>query len=109
MQSCGNWKRAGRFVVTALGLHAAVARGAQPQPARTGAEALTLCEQADQLSSAERSAVLACGLDRAEEAVRTDSQEAVARFAVFCNLGKRLEMNRRGEGAAWDARGARRG
>jgi len=98
MQSCGRWTTTGRFVVAALGLYAAVARGGQPQPAGTAAEALALCEQADQLSSAERSAVLTRGLDLAEEAVRTDSQDAVAHFAVFCNLGKHLEMKRRSEG-----------
>ena len=42
--------------------------------------------------------MLARGLDRAEEAVRTDSQDAVAHFALFCNLGKHLEMKRRSEG-----------
>jgi predicted Zn-dependent protease len=30
--------------------------------------------------------------------VRADPQDAVAHFAVFCNLGKRLEMKRRGGG-----------
>jgi tetratricopeptide (TPR) repeat protein len=98
MHSCGNWKTTGRFVVAALGLCAAVAHGGQPQLAGTAAEALALCEQADQLSSAERWAVLARGLARAEEAVRVNPQDAVAHFAVFCNLGRRLEMKRRGEG-----------
>jgi tetratricopeptide (TPR) repeat protein len=98
MHSCGNWKTTGRFVVAALGLCAAVAHGGQPQPAGTAAEALALCEQADQLSSAERWAVLARGLARAEEAVRANPQDAVARFAVFCNLGKRLVLERHGAG-----------
>ena len=98
MHSCGNWKTTGRFVVAALGLCAAVAHGGQPQPAGTAAEALALCEQADQLSSAERWAVLARGLARAEEAVRVNPQDAVAHFAVFCNLGKRLELEQHGAG-----------
>jgi tetratricopeptide (TPR) repeat protein len=98
MHSCGNWKTTGRFVVAALGLWAAVAHGGQPQPAGTAAEALALCEQADQLSSAERWAVLARALARAEEAVRVNPQDAVAHFAVFCNLGKRLELERHGAG-----------
>jgi tetratricopeptide (TPR) repeat protein len=98
MHSWENWKTTGRFVVAALGLCAAVAHGGQPQPAGTAAEALALCEQADQLSSAERWAVLARGLARAEEAVRADPQDAVAHFAVFCNLGKRLELERHGAG-----------
>jgi tetratricopeptide (TPR) repeat protein len=98
MHSWENWKTTGRFVVAALGLCAALAHGGQPQPAGTAAEALALCEQADQLSSAERWAVLARGLARAEEAVRADPQDAVAHFAVFCNLGKRLELERHGAG-----------
>jgi hypothetical protein len=40
-------------------------------------------------------AILARGLDRAEEAVSAHPQDAVAHFAVFCNLGKRLQMKRR--------------
>jgi hypothetical protein len=98
MHSWENWKTTGRFVVAALGLCAAVAHGGQPQPAGTAAEALALCEQADQLSSAERWAVLARGLARAEEAVRVNPQDAVAHFAVFCNLGKRLDIERHGGG-----------
>jgi hypothetical protein len=99
MQSCGNWKTAGRFVVAALALCAAAAEGGQPQPASTAArEALELCNQADEIPVAERLAVLARGLDRAEEAVRADSKDAVAHFAVFCNLGKRLEVKRQSGG-----------
>jgi tetratricopeptide (TPR) repeat protein len=42
--------------------------------------------------------VLARGLPRAEEAVRVNPQDAVAHFAVFCNLGSRLELERHGAG-----------
>jgi len=38
------------------------------------------------------------GLGRAEEAVRANPRDAVAHFAVFWNLGKRLEMERHGVG-----------
>jgi hypothetical protein len=99
MHSLGNAGTTGRYVAAALVLWAAVARGGPPEsvgPATS--EALALCQEADQVSVAERSAVLARGLDRAEEAVRADPQDAVAHFAVFCNLGKRLEMKRRGGG-----------
>ena len=57
-------------------------------------DAVALCHEADQVPVAERSAVLARGLARAEEAVSADPQDAVAHFAVFCNLGKRLDMER---------------
>jgi tetratricopeptide (TPR) repeat protein len=89
---------AGRFGA-ALVLCAAVAHGAQPEPVGPAArEALALCQEADQVPVAEGLAVLARGLDRAEEAVRADPQDAAAHFAVFCNLGKRLKMKRRDEG-----------
>jgi hypothetical protein len=42
--------------------------------------------------------VLARGLERAEEAVRTDPEDAAAHLAVFCNLGKRLQVMPRGSG-----------
>src|SRR4029453_971339 len=91
--------RASQSVATALVLCAAVAHGGQPEsgdPATS--EALALCREADHVSDADRPAVLARGLERAEEAVRTDPRDAAAHFAVFCNLGKRLAMKRRGGG-----------
>jgi hypothetical protein len=101
MHSPGNAVTTGRYVAAALVLCAGVARGGQPEPhGPATSEALALCQEADQVSVAERSAVLARGLDRAEEAVRADPQDAVAHFAVFCNLGKRLEMKRRGGGCS---------
>ena len=97
MHSRANAGTTGRYVAAALILCAAVARGGQPEPAGPAtSEALALCHEADQVSVAERLAVLARGLDRAEQAVRADPRDAVAHFAVFCNLGKRLEMQRRG-------------
>ena len=65
---------------------------------RATSEALALCDEADRVSVAERSAVLERGVARAEEAVRTDPADAVAHFAVFCTLGKRLQMNWGGGG-----------
>lgn len=87
------------YAAAALVLWAAAARGSQPEPIGAATnEAVALCHQADGASVAERSAVLARGLARAEEAVRADPRDAVAHFAVFCNLGKRLEMTRRSAG-----------
>jgi hypothetical protein len=100
MHASANAGTTGRYVAAALVLCAAVARAGQPEPAGPAtSEALALCHEADQVSVAERLAVLARGLDRAEQAVRADPRDAVAHFAVFCNLGKRLEMKRRG--GAW--------
>ena len=81
--------------MAALVLWAAAARGGEPEPVGPAtSDAVTLCHEADQVSGAERSAVLARGLSRAEEAVRANPRDAVAHFAVFCNLGKRLDMRR---------------
>ena len=99
MHSRATAVRTGRCVAASLVLCAAVARGGQPEPVGPATtEAVALCNEADQVSVAERSVVLARGLARAEEAVRTDPQDAVAHFAVFCNLGKRLELERQGAG-----------
>jgi len=57
-------------------------------------EALALCDAADVAPLPDRVLILSQGLQRAEEAVRTNSQDAAAHFAVFCNLGKRTELQR---------------
>lgn len=99
MHAHGNGRTAARRGGAALVLCAAVAHGGQPEPVGPAArEALALCQEADQVPVAEGLAVLARGLDRAEEAVRADPRDAVAHFALFCNLGKRLEMKRRSGG-----------
>jgi len=42
----------------------------------------------------ERGLVLRRGLDRAEDAVRSDPEDATAHLAVFCNLGRLLQLKR---------------
>jgi hypothetical protein len=99
MHSRATAARTGRYFAASLVLSAVVARGGQPEPVGPATtEAVALCHEADRVSVAERSPVLARGLARAEEAVRADPQDAVAHFAVFCNLGKRLELERHGAG-----------
>jgi tetratricopeptide (TPR) repeat protein len=99
MHSRATAARTGRYFAASLVLCAVVARGGQPEPVGPATtEAVALCNEADRVSVAERSPVLARGLARAEEAVRADPQDAVAHFAVFCNLGKRLELERHGAG-----------
>ena len=86
-----------RLVVLVL-LGAAIAR-AEHLPARVMAsEALALCEAADTASPSERLALLSRGLDHAEHALHADPQDATAHFAVFCNLGKRTDLERRSRG-----------
>jgi len=64
----------------------------------TASEALALCEAADAAPLPDRVAILSRGLERAEEAVRENPQDATAHFAVFCNLGKRTDLRRRALG-----------
>ena len=55
-------------------------------------QALLLCEQAEQLPIAEKAAVFERGLALAEEAVVANGDNARAHFAVFCHLGKRMQL-----------------
>jgi tetratricopeptide (TPR) repeat protein len=96
--------------VVALCLWTAAAHGGQPEPGPLAREAITICQEADQLPAAERATMLASGLTRAEEAVKVDPQDAGAHFAIFCNLAKGL-INRSGWGlfgALGDVRRARK-
>ena len=69
------------------------ARGEQSEFANPAArEALVLCRAADGVPLSERAKILASGLARAERAVQEAPQDADAHFAVFCNLGKRLQI-----------------
>jgi hypothetical protein len=55
-------------------------------------EALLLCEQAEQVPIGQRATVFERGLALAEEAVAADRDNARAHFAVFCHLGKRMQL-----------------
>jgi hypothetical protein len=82
-------------LVWASVLGSGIARAGQPAPINPiTSEAIALCDRADELSSEERIAVLERGVERAEQAVREAPNDAVAHFAVFCNLGKRLQEDR---------------
>jgi hypothetical protein len=61
-------------------------------------QALELCDAADSAPLPDRAAILTRGLERAEEAVEANPQDATAHFAVFCNLGKRTDLQRRTHG-----------
>src|SRR5437762_1538311 len=90
-------------------LHAALSHAAATLPTGSDAarEALALCFAADGLPRAERTAILARGHARAEEAVLGDPDDALAHFAVFCNLGKRLDTEGVGFHTLGDLRRAR--
>ena len=57
-------------------------------------EALALCDfAAEEHDIAARAALLDRGLALAEQAVASDDGDAAAHFAVFCNLGRRLQLH----------------
>src|SRR5262249_35682505 len=88
-----------RYVVAALVLWTAAARGGEPEPGGPAtSDAGALCHQADRGPGPEPSAGPARGPARRGGAGRATPRDAVAHFAVFCNLGKRLEMERHGGG-----------
>jgi tetratricopeptide (TPR) repeat protein len=76
----------------ALLVLALVARAAATDPPGSPAAraALATCERARDATGAEQAALFARGLARAEEAVKADDRDALAHFAVFCNLGGQL-------------------
>ncbi|MFN8545243.1 MAG: hypothetical protein U0807_13700 [Candidatus Binatia bacterium] len=83
--------------LVAAGLIAVVSAWAGPAGAtETGraAAALDLCSAASASSGARRAALVDQGLALAEEAVRADAYSARAHLAVFCNLGRQMELSR---------------
>jgi hypothetical protein len=62
-------------------------------------EALALCDAAArQTDEASRASLLERGLALAEAAVAADDTDAAAHFAIFCNLGRRLQLQPLGWG-----------
>jgi hypothetical protein len=70
----------------------AISRAESLPGSRRAEEALALCKAAEQADGAEKAAPLDRGLELAEAAVEADDGDAKAHFAVFCNLGRRLQM-----------------
>lgn len=55
-------------------------------------EAIELCTSVEILPEAERAAVIARGVKLAEAAVDACEDDARAQFALFCNLGRQVEL-----------------
>src|SRR5262245_13674305 len=55
-------------------------------------EALALCRSAEQASGAARETLLARGRTLAEDAVKDDDADATAHFALFCTLGRQMQL-----------------
>jgi cytochrome c-type biogenesis protein CcmH/NrfG len=82
------WSAEVVFVACCLVLAARSALGAGPSAA---AQALALCQLAEQQTAEARDDFLTRGLALAESAVRADPGDGRAHFAVFCNLGRRVQ------------------
>jgi tetratricopeptide (TPR) repeat protein len=75
-----------------LALLSAGPSGALPKGSETAAQSLSLCERAEKMSGEDRAAALAQGIVLAEKAIAADERDALAHFAIVCNLGKQMEM-----------------
>jgi hypothetical protein len=74
---------------------------------RLAAASIELCKQAHALPADEGRPILRRGLALAERAVARDDQDGRAQFAVFCNLGKLVELDGIGWGTLSDVRRVR--
>jgi hypothetical protein len=83
--------RAGFLILLALPLLTAGDAGALPPGSSRAREAFALCQLAEQQSGDARVELLTRGLDLAEAAVDADARDALAHFALFCNLGRRVQ------------------
>jgi hypothetical protein len=71
-------------------------------------EALALCDAAaHQTDEASRVSLLERGLALAEAAVAADDTDAAGHFAIFCNLGRRLQLHPLGWGSVTAVRRVR--
>src|SRR5262245_20427879 len=97
------------FVRAALVLCVTVVSSHAAEPAGSPAarEAFALCHGVEQLPSDERMPTLERSLVRAEAAVAADSDDPLAHFAVFCALGKSLQLRGVGFGTLRDLRRAK--
>ena len=75
---------------------AAVAWAGTPSGTPQSRAALAACDRAEAATGAEAEKWFAEGLATAEEAIKADERDALAHFALFCNLGG--QMRRRGAG-----------
>jgi len=89
------------FVVIAMSVTSLLGQSlalAQMPGGGTTETALALCQQSDQFSGTEKQDVLTRGLELAQAAVEANPSDARAHFAVFCNLGKKIQSRTLGLG-----------
>src|SRR6476660_5021875 len=78
--------------VLAIAVLASGAAAADPPGSPRVDEALALCVRVPKAPASEKPALIARGLALAEEAVAANDRDAKAHFALFCNLGKQMEL-----------------
>jgi hypothetical protein len=81
-----------RIAAAILTVLAASGRAAEAPSSSRSREALALCLRTDRAPEGEKLALYERALALAEEAIRADDGDAIAHFAVFCNLGRLTEM-----------------
>ena len=81
-----------------------VAAGDSPRGSDEARAALAACLATDAAPAPERDALLRRAVDVAERAVAADDRDAVAHFALFCAVGKRLELAGPGLGSLAEIR-----
>jgi tetratricopeptide (TPR) repeat protein len=86
----GWWK--GGYTAAVLLTLVVSAAGAEESGTALAVAALAVCRATDDLPLADRATSLERGLALAEQAVETRPDDPVAHFAVFCNLGRRVQL-----------------
>ena len=86
-------RRIGQGLVIAVTLTAAGTVRALPPGSSLAGESLRLCMLAGERTVEERFELFARGRDLAEAALAVDAKDARAHFALFCNLGRRLQAS----------------
>ncbi len=82
-------------LLLAIGLVRAPRAGAVPPGSDVAGEAFSVCRQAERTSGGDARVLLEQGVALAERAVAADATDARAHFALFCNLGRRLQTTGR--------------
>ena len=93
------------------GVLVAVATSAEARSLSGPAEsdqALVLCMRAEGATGTEKLALLDRGLALAEQEIAADDTDATAHFAVFCNLGRQIQLRPLGLGSLRAVRRLRR-
>src|SRR5574337_157666 len=84
---------AGGLMALALGLGLAAGAHAEPAGSAAAKQSLVLCDQVDDLPADDKGAALRRGIQLAEDAVAADNQDAKAHFALFCHLGRQMQVD----------------